>query len=128
MTAAKVGLQESACRRAERALGLKSGATLKSLELSVALKYALSQRSLDDANDALDSLCALWDWSKFDADNCVRQALERDPIYRHRLIESARDALLALEQTLIGCSDCANFGEPKHPKNPPPTNPPQSNH
>ena len=92
MTAAKVGLQESACRRAERALGLKSGATLKSLELSVALKYALSQRSLDDANDALDSLCALWDWSKFDADNCVRQALERDPIYRHRLIESARDA------------------------------------
>ena len=107
MAALEVGLQESACRRAECALGLKSGAALEALELSVAFKYALSLRQLDDANEALDWLCALWDWSKLDADNGVRQALGRDPIYRHRLVELARDAQssqpLAPELCLAPC-------------------------
>ena len=92
MTAPEVRLQESACRRTERALGLKSGAALGSLELSVAFKYALSLRPLNDANDALDWLCALWNWSNFDSNDGVRQALERDSIYRNRLVELARDS------------------------------------
>ena len=75
MTSAEIGLQESACRRAKDVLGLKSGATLGALELSVAFKYALSLRPLEHANDALDWLCTLWDWSRIDAENGVRQAL-----------------------------------------------------
>ena len=92
MTAVEVGLQEEACRRAARALGLSADAALGALELSVAFKYALSERTLDDGNSALDWLCATWDWSDINAHGPVRQALERDQVYRWRLIELARDA------------------------------------
>ena len=92
MSAVEVGLQEAACRRAARALGLSSDAALGPLELSVAFKYALSQRALDDGDSALDWLCATWDWSDINAHGPVRQALERDRVYRWRLVELARDA------------------------------------
>lgn len=92
MNAADPALQETACRRAACELGLTAGTPLGAMELSVALKYALCQRSLDDKDGVLDWLCSIWDWTDLDEQGWVRHALESDSTYRHRLVEAARDA------------------------------------